>query len=407
MKVLGRFGLFDLMLSSKMDPRFLLILLTIVGLQPSCEGQHRGREKVEFNESVRTEVKLGLHIVPVELNGKRYRFLFDTGAPTSISMEVQNSLDFKVVDRGSIVDSDKNKIRVKYVRVDSMFIGGVRFGNIRAFVGDFQANPTLACLELDGIIGSNMMQVCNWQIDYVGQEIKLSSSAFLKDEKYSVDFRHDKQYDIMVNMKMGKAKVSNMKIDYGNNSSISVPDEVFEVLTEEEIIESAFAEVGYSQGGLGGSPVPMNRYHGYLDSLSMGNLLSTNLKIKTGKSGLIGRDFLSRYIVAINWSEMKLRFKPHDTWDDSRKTFGYSIGLNSQGVPVLFGVVKGSSANSNNLEAGMKVLKIDSIDFTSGHSYCDYIDYLNSKRDKFSIEVESDKGEKRQVILNKLLLNSN
>lgn len=384
---------------------FLLVLLLLFNI--SCDAQRQEkREKVEFSKSVKTELKLGLHIVPVQLNGKQYRFLFDTGASTSISKAVQSELKYKVVDRGHIVDSDKNKIRVDYVRVDSIVIEGVKFRKVKAFVADFTANPTLACLELDGILGSNMMQACNWQIDYVNQQIDFSNEAFLTEEQgvYSADFRADGQYDIIVDLKMGRATVSNMKIDYGNNSSVSIPHKVFKVLYDEKIIPEAYLEAGFRQGGIGANPVSMERYYGYLDTLTIGDLHSTNLTLKTGKSGLIGREFLSRYIVAINWSEKKLRFKPQESWEDSRRTFGYSMGLNSAGHPVLFGVTENSSAAKNKLRQGMKVLRIDSVDFTDGDGYCDYINQLENTRDKTNIVAEDASGKTYNVVLTKELL---
>ena len=206
---------------------------------------------------------------------------------------------------------------------------------------------------------------------------------------------------------MGRARVSNMKIDYGNNSSISVPQKVFKVLAEEEILKASFLEEGYNQGGISDKPVAMTRYYGYLDSLKIGNLSATNLTIKTGKSGLIGREFLSRYIVAINWSEKELRFKPQSSWDDMRATFGYSIGLNRDEEPILFGVTKGSNAEKNGLKMGMMVLSVDTVDFTVGHSYCDYIDYLEGVKDSLKITVKASDGMQRTVDLKKELLSGN
>jgi hypothetical protein len=389
--------------------RNILVILYVILLQVSCAGQgSRSQKEVAFSKSVRTEVILGLHIVPVELHGKKYRFLFDTGAPTSISKAVQNELRYKVIDRGHIVDSDKNKIRVNYVRVDSIVIEDIKFRNVKAFVADFTANPTLACLELDGILGSNMMQACNWQIDYTTEQIAFSNEPFLIDERgvHTAEFRADDQYNLMVDLKMGRAKVSNMKIDYGNNSSITVPHKVFQFLVDEKILNEHFLEEGYNQGGIGANPVAMKRYYGYLDTLKIGDLMATDLTLKTGKSGLIGRDFLSRYIVAINWSEKKLRFKPHASWEDSRPTFGYSIGLHSSGHPILFGVAEGSSAAKNKLKTGMRVIRVDSIDFTRGATYCDYINYFELPHDELVMTLKNQDGKDFEVTLIKTLLDN-
>lgn len=386
---------------------YVLILLLVFVIQIACDGQNSTRQqKAEFSKSVKTEVKLGLHIVPVELDGKKYRFLFDTGAPTSISKDLQRELKYKVIDRGSIVDSDQNKIRVDYVRVDSIVIEGIKFRNVKAFVADFTANPTLACLELDGILGSNLMQACNWQIDYSKEQIHFSNEPFLTNQPgvYSAKFTADEQYDIMLNLKMGKASVSNMKLDYGNNSSITIPIKVMKFLLEEKILTESFREAGYNHGGIGSKPIAMTRYYAYLDSLQVGDLLSTDLKLKTGKSGLIGRDFLSRYIVAINWSEKMLRFKPHKSWADSRLAFGYNIGLNSKGEIVLFGVTENSAASQYDLKVGMRILKVDTLDFVNQHNYCDYINHIDASPDILRMEVEDSEGNIIQAEIARSLL---
>ena len=108
--------------------------------------------------------------------------------------------------------------------------------------------------------------------------------------------------------------------------------------------------------------------------------------------------------MAINWSEKKLRFKPQDTWRDARPTFGHKIGLNSQGKTVLFGVVENSSAAQNNLEVGMEVISVDTIDFSNGYSYCDYIDYVNEPREQLTFVVLEKDGNRRTVTLHRALL---
>lgn len=384
---------------------FILVLAQLVFA--ACDTQKTGiRSNQQFNEKINTEVKLGLHIVPVTINNKTYRFLFDTGAPTSISKELQKQLQYKVVDKGRMTDSDKNQFKVSYVRVDSLDVGEVTFTKVKAFVGDFTANPTLACLKLDGIIGSNMMRICNWEIDYQAETIRLSNKPFLMNETdgLAVNFRTDDQYKLLVDLKMGRAKVSNLKIDYGNNSSISVPLKVFKVLADEKILSKSFKEEGFSQSGIVGKPLPMTRYHGYLDSLQIGNLLSQDLVIKTGKSGLIGHDFLSRYIVAINWNEKKLRFKAHDSWEDSRLTFGYSIGVNSKGETKIFGVIEDSEAEMKNLKTGMRVLRIDSINFTGEGNFCDFIDYRELNKDRMYMELLDEEGKILKATLSRALL---
>ncbi len=127
--------------------------------------QYGSVTKLSNIEVVSIEIRNKLIIVPIRIKEKEYRFLFDTGAPFSISEKLQENTNFKTVSEGNIVDSDYNRKKVKWVQVNSINVGNVSFKNQTAFVGDFEANPILNCLEIDGIIGSILIRQYNWTID--------------------------------------------------------------------------------------------------------------------------------------------------------------------------------------------------------------------------------------------------
>lgn len=108
-----------------------------------------------FEETINLTLQKGLIFTTVKINGNEYRFLFDSGTPLSISEEIQNQYSYKTISRGHIIDSDQNRQKVSWVRLDSIKLGHVSFLNQTAFVADFSANPVLKCLNIDGIIGSN------------------------------------------------------------------------------------------------------------------------------------------------------------------------------------------------------------------------------------------------------------
>ena len=146
-----------------------------VACTPNWTTAIRYGETIEkpFSETVKTEISNGLIIVPVEIDGKSYRFLFDTGATLSISEEIQQKMAYKEVSKGMLVDSDNNRNKVSYVQVDKILIGKIPFTKQTAFVADFTKNPLIACLNIDGIIGANLMRYCHWTIDYQNTEIVL------------------------------------------------------------------------------------------------------------------------------------------------------------------------------------------------------------------------------------------
>jgi len=270
-----------------------LIGLIAIALLNSCSMSYSNMMKkgeiqdTDFNVTTNFEKYLGLVIVPVEINEKIYRFLFDTGATTCISMELDKELDKKTIYRGSLLDSDNNKTSTKYILLDSLIVGGVSFYDQSCFVTDLNKNPILKCMNLDGILGSNTMRYCNWSIDYETQKIKLTNEAIDTINKYAIPFGTDRQYNIKINLKLGELKISNLKIDYGSNGGVSLPKSVINELVDKKAMTKITSQTGFSQSGITGKISKIEDLNGQLDSLYYKGLSFKNIPIRTGK-GLIG-----------------------------------------------------------------------------------------------------------------------
>lgn len=360
-----------------------------------------------FESTVQIDTRIGLAIVPVTINGNKYRFLFDTGAVLSISDELQNQFKFNTVSKGNIVDSDKNRTKVDYVQIDTLFIEGIPFTEQVAFVANFKSHPALNCLDLDGIIGSNMMRHCNWKIDYHKEEITFSNNVL--DEHLSdaieIPFRTNNQFDIILDLKIDSISVRNMKVDYGSNGYITMPASVFEVMKEHQIIRKTYGQIGKVQSGLLGKAVIYEREIALFDTVYIGNLPFININAKTGKSQLIGTKILSRYIVTIDWLNRKLFFQEYNDANEKFKTFGFSVGFSSDNKLIVLSVIDGSPAYYENVIPEMQILKINNLDFTEKNNLCDYIDLKESNISTIKMIVLDESGDEKTIILKKEELN--
>ena len=359
--------------------------------------------KDAFHETVITQVENGLIFVPVVIRGKTYKFLFDSGALFSISKKLQKSLNFKVITTGNIVDSDNNKTSVNYVKVDTTYIGTIPFINQTAFVADFEANPILKCLEIDGIIGSNLMRFCNWEIDYQNKQITLINIAnpIIKSNSEIVPFKTDRQYNILVDLKIGEATVKNMKVDYGSNQIISFPKNIFNTLKEKEEIKEVYIETGKKRSGIVGKAINLNREITVLDSLKFQNLKFSNVQAHTGSSALIGKDVLSRMVITINWKDLTLIMQPADSVQIDNRTFGFTLGYSDDNKVHVQSVIESSTASKKGVKLGMQVLKLDSLNFVEKHTFCDFVDFANQQRNEVNLELLDDSGNIKEVYFKK------
>ncbi len=364
-------------------------------------------EKSNFREVVEVEVRNGLIIIPIQINGQEYRFLFDSGAPLSISQEIQDAFVFKKVAKGNIRDSDQNRSAVDYVRVDSLLVGDVMFKNQTAFVADFKANPVLACFELDGILGSNLMRHCNWVIDYQSGGVILSSDILPKDTLNALKLRFtpDNQYDININLNIGRETLSNVKVDYGSNGSLMVPSAFFEKLKEEKIIKHTYFKRGRKQSGLIGQPVSLNQELANSDSINIGGFVLENIQIRSGTKGLLGQDILERFSTCIDWNKKVLYLTPKSGEFDEHMSFGLGLWPSEEGRSLrVQWIIEKSAADEVGLKVGMDVIRLDELDFQSGSTFCEYVDWMNDAPEILQIFVLDESGEIRNFKVEKASL---
>jgi hypothetical protein len=124
-----------------------------------------GPEEI-YQDSIAFTRQSRLIIFPVTIQGKTYRFLFDTGAPMVVSEELAKTLKMKRVSRKSVGDSQGKREKLNYVRMDEITVGHKSFTNLTAIVADLKRAPAINCLNIDGIVGGNLMRMAIWDIDY-------------------------------------------------------------------------------------------------------------------------------------------------------------------------------------------------------------------------------------------------
>ncbi len=336
----------------------------------------------QFRQDVDIEIKNGLIFLPVSIQGQTYRFLFDTGAPLSISQKIQNALEYEVVSKGNIIDSDHNNQEVKWVQVDSILIGDISFQKQVAFIGDFEANPLLSCLEIDGIIGSNLIRHCNWRIDQNNKSTSLFKGIESLDhnEGITIPFKTDHQYNMFVDINIGQASLKNVLVDFGSNGSIALNHEIFTLLQEREILDSGFHENGSIQSGIVGEKAVLKRSFVYSDSVRIGNITLQDVLLRTGKTVSIGTKFLSQFIVTINWDNRTLHLAKDDSHPSLLCFPGFRLGYSNDLGMYVQSIVLKSNAYNEGVRPNMRVIKLDGLDFENGNNFCDYVDHKLSLR---------------------------
>lgn len=123
-----------------------------------------------------TYQRTDLPFVEVIMHGKPFLFLFDTGASVSmLSKEI--AADMKVQATAPIEDVTGKKIKKDLV-LASMNLGDMAFKDVLCVVNETNWLSDAACVKIDGILGANLINLCNWQIDPVKGQLCLSKKPF-------------------------------------------------------------------------------------------------------------------------------------------------------------------------------------------------------------------------------------
>ncbi|NRB81964.1 MAG: clan AA aspartic protease, partial [Saccharospirillaceae bacterium] len=95
-------------------------------------------EQEVFNVQIPFEYRLGLIILKVNIAGKEYDFLLDTGAPNAVSKKLAKELNLTPIFSEVVTDSNGDNSELGLVKLDHVSIGGVKFLNTGAVIVDLE-----------------------------------------------------------------------------------------------------------------------------------------------------------------------------------------------------------------------------------------------------------------------------
>ncbi len=90
-----------------------------------------------FYEKIPIEYFDGLLVIEVSIDNKKYNFLLDTGAPSSIDKSIAEDLGLKTLYTSTVTDASMIKQEVDYTVVPEVFIGSLGYHNMFSIIDDF------------------------------------------------------------------------------------------------------------------------------------------------------------------------------------------------------------------------------------------------------------------------------
>lgn len=268
-----------------------------------------------FYQEIGFELVKNKIIIPVTIEGKIYRFILDTGAPTIISKEINDLLKPTLINSISATDANGKKESLNVVSINSIKLGNVLFEQTAALVYDLNSNPVFKCFEADGFIGSNLLRNLIIQINrnkkmfILTDNIKTLALNKTRASKIQLMGNQSSPY-LWIDVKGKDTGKERLLIDTGADGLYDISLNNYKIFDKVKIYDVLGESIGASSIGLFGDVQKDNQYKLLLPSLRINNTELKNVVTNTinDTDSRIGADLLKYGIMTIDFIHKRFYF---------------------------------------------------------------------------------------------------
>lgn len=336
----------------------IVAVMVIAGLPTVLFAQFEGHvEHATFTgkeETCDVKFELAEHLIMVKVrigeSKKTYDFMLDTGTATNVISEtLAEKIHAKKIGERMGNDSTGKEQKISFYALDSITLGSCRLENGITAAIDLQTLEKLVGRNIDGIIGANFLSMFRVTIDYAHQRINLCWSDEPLKGTYlikAVDRAVSPLIAIPITV---DGQTLSAIIDTGA-ADIALPMTFLQKLDypKEEVLHS----IGSMSSGMNGQAASI-----ILARINDLQIVDTHLRRYPVSSvavarGLLGKGFLARYLITIDYDSYTIALTPVDNTPSKTNSFGIGLGIFSNGLGGL--EVCGLWANSPAAKAGIQ-----------------------------------------------------
>jgi len=382
-----------------MTHRSYLVLAIIALFLSACSSNRTlfrqgSVDQSSFVEEIPFTLENDLIFLNVEMAGQTFRFILDTGAPNVVTEEAAEALKLEREVYGNVSDSQGQSSQLESVVLPPVKLGNLTFSNTAALVADMRAIPIFDCMQVDGLLGSNLMAKTVVQIDFRKQVVRMASdrSAYDVTDPIRLPFSLKSTYTpVIKSLQIGSGLVEDITLDYGSGHGLTLPQDLF---TQRTLDAAPVVSRGASGTGLYGTGRGEIFYTPtHVPAFGTDSVL---VRIRPQKSRLLGVDILKQFKATIDWQRKELLLERQQPGWPEWKAFGMAIEIVEDHLEIGT-ITKPSPAAEKGLEVGQRVLRINGRPLTA-EDYC----WLTSEirlMESVAIAVETEDGEKEVKLI--------
>ncbi len=349
-------------------------------------------------------------IVPVEINGKTYRFILDTGATNLVSETLCRELNLPVLHKTLLGDISGKVDSAIIVNMDSIAFGNVLFRNIPAGVVK-DSNPFFQCWGIDGFIGSNMLRNSAVRFSLRDKTITLTDNfkklGIHQENSWEVKLSPNQSSPIiniaLVNVNDSIGVTEDVLFDTGADDLYSLCLRSLELFSPQNIFTKMGASFGGNTYGLHGNVSDSLQYKLLVPLMLINNASFTNVTLTTmyGNNSLIGSKILEYGDVTLDYKNKFFNFE-HFTRDETDVyEKSYPIEITYKNNQVLVGFVWDEDLKEI-ISVGDRILFIDEEDYRNKKMCEMYTSSFQSYgKDKINVTLQKPDGSIHKIEIEK------
>ncbi|QNK64151.1 clan AA aspartic protease [Pedobacter sp. PAMC26386] len=362
-----------------------------------------GTSAKNYYEEIPYQTINGKMFIQVELNGKKHKFLFDTGAPVAISPQLVKELNAQFLDEDTLADVNGVTDTMGVVQVNEIKLGHTKFSHIPAITlfPDFYR-----CWNIDGVIGSNILRNSIVSIDGARKIIILTDQLkkIKLNDSYSSELITNTSYQSnpIIKVILKDNITINLGFDTGDNEFLRISEDLVSQLPDSGVYN--ILAKGYGANTIGGLGLQQSaeKYLLKFPVLKVGNGVFNNVIVETNKSGTsaIGSKILKYGIVTLDFIHNKFYFNSKQQNNEVKEKqwpFVPTVINDRLSIGVVWDKYK------NEVEPGQQIITIDEVDY-SKVTLCDMLNrpHILAGKEAANITLKDDRGNLRKIQISKV-----
>lgn len=334
----------------------------------------------------------------VLLKNDVYKFIFDTGAPLSISKEIQAKNNYKIIHKVPIFDATDRKDTVIIVELDTFTLGQIKIVKIPALVIDFKNSP-IGCQGIEGIIGSNVARFFVVKFDIKHKSVSLTNDRDMINQigmVYPKPVFLDYQSNAFFEVDFGDNFKDTVHFDSGKNSFYDMNYGTAKKLIKRQNHSYSYGKGSAGQGIFGtGIVEDLLRIN---SSITISNTPISQVIIEsTQAKSRLGREVLNYGVLTIDYINSMYSFVKYPLVTFTPKAF-FGFELISENNKLMASVVwENTPVARKGLYSGAEILSINGRRFSSLNQ-CEIHEVIHNELRKKYLWIEFSNNGKLQFI---------